>query len=112
MRGVASSSTLHAMQHVNNFLLRDQLGDKWTMAVSEEGLKTKGFMTVIAAKDTRQGVVPHVCKMQVAFTPLYTTRPTDHMPLACALMHSDHCSLLVCATSSAAVCSSHCSLCV
>ena len=65
LRGVVSSSTLHAMQHINNFLLRDQLGDKWTMAMSQDGLKSRGFMTVIAAKDTRQGVVPHVCKMQV-----------------------------------------------
>ncbi|DBB00636.1 TPA: hypothetical protein ACH3X3_002319 [Trebouxia sp. C0006] len=66
LRGVVSSSTLHAMQHINNFLLRDKLGDKWTMAVSEEGLKSKGFMTVIAARDTRAaGNVPHVCKMQV-----------------------------------------------
>ncbi len=55
------------MQHINNFLLRDKLGDKWTMAVSEEGLKSKGFMTVIAARDTRAaGNVPHVCKMQVS----------------------------------------------
>ena len=54
------------MQHINNFLLRDKLGDKWTMAVSEDGLKSKGFMTVIAARDTRAaGNVPHVCKMQV-----------------------------------------------
>lgn len=65
LRGVVSSSTLHAMQHINNFVLRDQLGDKWTMAMSQDGLKSKGFMTVIAAKDTRQGVVPHVCKLQV-----------------------------------------------
>ena len=37
------------------------------MAVSEEGLKSKGFMTVIAARDTRAaGNVPHVCKMQVS----------------------------------------------
>ncbi len=53
------------MQHINNFLLRDRLGDKWTMALSQDGLKSKAFMTVIAAQDTRQGVVPHVCKMQV-----------------------------------------------
>ena len=66
LRGVVSSSSLHAMQHINNFLLRDQLGDKWTMAMSQDGLKSKGFMTVIAAKDTRQGAVPHVCKLQVA----------------------------------------------
>ncbi|KAA6417553.1 MAG: hypothetical protein FRX49_12486, partial [Trebouxia sp. A1-2] len=66
LRGVVSSSTLQAMQHINNFLLRDKLGDQWTMAVSEEGLKSKGFMTVIAARDTRAaGNVPHVCKMQV-----------------------------------------------
>lgn len=68
LRGIVSSSTLHAMQHVNNFLLRDQLGDKWTMAMSQDGLKSKGFMTVIAAKDTRQGAVPHICKMQVSRT--------------------------------------------
>jgi len=67
LRGIVSSSTLHAMQHINNFLLRDKLGDKWTMAVSEEGLKSKGFMTVIAARATRDaGNVPHVCKMQVS----------------------------------------------
>lgn len=65
LRGVVSSSTLHAMQHINNFLLRDQLGDKWTMAMRQDGLKSKGFMTVIAAKDIRQGAIPHVCKLQV-----------------------------------------------
>ena len=65
LRGVVSSSTLHALQHINNFLLRDQLGDKWTMAMSQDGLKSKAFMSVIAAKDTRQSAVPHVCKMQV-----------------------------------------------
>ena len=54
------------MQHINNFLMRDQLGDKWTMSISEEGIRSKGFMTVIAAKDTRQNGVPHVCKMQVS----------------------------------------------
>ena len=65
-RGVVSSSTLHAMQHINNFLLRKNLGDKWTMAISEEGIKSKSFMSVIAARDTRRAGVPHVCKMQVS----------------------------------------------
>lgn len=72
LRGVVSSSTLHALQHINNFLLRDQLGDKWTMAMSQDGLKSKAFMTVIAATDTRQGAVPHVCKMQVKLSSVYT----------------------------------------
>ena len=70
LRGVVSSSTLHALQHVNNFLLRDQLGDKWTMAMSQ-GLKSKAFMTVIAAKDDEQGAVPCVCKMQVKLSLVY-----------------------------------------
>ena len=72
LRGVVSSSTLHALQHINNFLLRDQLGDKWTMAMSQDGLKSKAFMTVIAAKDTQQGAVPHVCKMQVNLSFVYS----------------------------------------
>ena len=72
LRGVVSSSTLHALQHINNFLLRDQLGDKWTMAMSQDGLKSKAFMSVIAAKDTRQSAVPHVCKMQVKLSFIQT----------------------------------------
>lgn len=57
---------LQCLQYVNNFSLRKQLGDKWTLAMSQEGMLNKSLMTLVAVNDTRQGASPHVCKLQVS----------------------------------------------
>lgn len=67
--GVPSSSTLQCLQYVNNFSLRSLVGDKWTLAMTQEGVLNKSLVTVIAVNDTRQGTSPNVCKLQVI--PLY-----------------------------------------
>lgn len=63
--GSVSSSMLQCLQYANNFGLRKQFGDKWTLKMSQEGVLNKSLVTVISVNDTRQGTSPNVCKLQV-----------------------------------------------
>lgn len=63
--GSVSSSALQYLQYMNNFSLRQAVGDKWTLTMSQEGVVNKGLVTVIGVNDTRQGISPNVCKLQV-----------------------------------------------